>query len=427
MEKVLEMSERPSQQQEGALSLADLPDAIHRRCSSFLSIGGRASLAFALSGTSRSFNEFQVPEQVVNKMRAIMMGDPSSENDSMECDVSDEDSTECEVSYENIDLDCREEWYDVTHDAEICDEFFRYRARRTLGDGHLDAFLRSIDARNTVESITVSDASCAWRIRGKGLEPFRGSTALKKIDLHGAGELSKRKVLSVLRSIVAAPNNSLRHVQFPTSWLKKRDDTLVEFMIFFNQNRGSRSLPCSSKTCTDDACLSQFCTQRSRGNISFGTITLTCYSCLSVYCDDYCVDEESSSDERLRQCAACFRTSCNVCSNFDEYEEWRECDGCDGRFCSHCSEGPSTRRCSNGECAFGSRFKYCDLCKRTYMVETGDGFFCCSECWLASLREDRRRFWLEEDEECDCPPIRRLPWQKSVSDFFPSLGRKKDT
>mmetsp|Transcript_20810 Transcript_20810/g.48870 ORF Transcript_20810/g.48870 Transcript_20810/m.48870 type:complete len:291 (+) Transcript_20810:73-945(+) len=268
MEKQVLEGERPPQRQERALSLGDLPDAIHRRYSSFLSIGGRASFAFAMSGTSQSFREHRAPEHVIDTMRSIMLGGPSSEDEFMEC----EDSSERERTFDDFN---------------------------SLSDGHLDAFLRAIDARNTVESITISEACTALEIRGKGLEPFRGSATLNQIDLRGAEKLSKRKVLSMLQGIVAAPNNSLRHVQFPTNWLRKRDDTLDEFMNLFNQNQGSKRLPCGTKTCSN-ACLSRFCTQRSRGNIDFGTIKNTCFSCLSVYCSNVCVGEESSG-ERLRQ------------------------------------------------------------------------------------------------------------------------------
>ena len=112
-----------------------------------------------------------------------------------------------------------------------------------LVDTDLDCILTSICAVDNLKEFKLTNC---YRIIGHGLDPLRGSTLLKKIDLSlvdrfdvvskdEGGFISIEAVVPILLSILEAEQCSLKYVQFPAKW---RDvsmrERLGEFIERYN-------------------------------------------------------------------------------------------------------------------------------------------------------------------------------------------------
>ena len=135
-----------------------------------------------------------------------------------------------------------------------------------LSDDDIRDVLLSIDAVNNLKRLRLTNCI---NISGVGLEPLRGSTIIRKIDLSLVGDhespkldlgpsLSCAEVLPILDSIIERGEDcSLEYLQFPNEWC--RIDTESDFHAFlarYNDYLSSEEVvcfPCNSNIDEDDS------------------------------------------------------------------------------------------------------------------------------------------------------------------------------
>lgn len=279
-----------------------------------------------------------------------------------------------------------------------------------LTDGDISDILLSIDA---VKRLKVLKLIGCNNISGIGLEPLRRSTILRQIDLSTSVRapiadcqdifssnfpwsfaLIEDAVIPILDSIIAEKETSLKHVQLPLVWRKKRSNLLASLLERFNHALDSRT--CSCVMCSEGFQISSWMIQsRSDWGLQKGT----CYECTQHICE-WC--EEGFCDKCMKQfcgnccdvmcCESCTALLCKECGDLDI------CDGCDICYCQDCMyveycECCDQVRCldcvphwhcskcykSNcGDCAHAQNVQWCEVCEEEY----------CNDCRLEDYNND---------------------------------------
>ena len=239
-----------------------------------------------------------------------------------------------------------------------------------LSDRDISSFLKCIDAVNKLKTLKLTNC---FHITGKCLEPLRGSTMIEQIDLSLVGKnkspdldppppISCDFVVPILDSIIEREGCSLRHLQFPYVWRKKRRIGRVqfhEFLLRYNEmlsNRGIISCHnCSENLPEEDDRWIDFSGDR-EGN-HYGIQHCTCCECLKYYCE-YCVDDNGRV--MLNYCGFCER---EICADCQSSMKW--CDGCEKEFCVDCLDVIKCSGCDNTRCKYCLDCMYeqrCDEC-----------------------------------------------------------------
>ena len=130
-----------------------------------------------------------------------------------------------------------------------------------LSDDDLRALLVCIDAKNKVKTLRLG--SCTLLV-GHGLEPLRGSTVLKDIDLCGntadgdgrTTPFSQASILSILENILAIEGGLKKHLNMdrdiPKEWRRES-----EFVQNLKQLLLSKGTTCDARTRTGVNCLGE--------------------------------------------------------------------------------------------------------------------------------------------------------------------------
>ena len=272
----------------------------------------------------------------------------------------------------------REEWREVDF-GKFQPSTFRRKENgiiiiqsRRFSDDDLKAVLLCIDAATTVGSLFLT--SGCEKLTGGGLEPLRGSTVLRRVDLSSGHKcsLDLEVVLPVLDSIVSSNDNKLRHIQFPKKWRDAKHESLSRFISRYNdmlETRVQNCCQCDASACKSDLDFATYfmCPPFHAFFLAapgihedgdrYGVQTATCYKCLKIFCydnDGTCQDGWENSYEF---CPCCEKYFCNrccvvfVCEACDKdiscehcmEGTWCNVDGCgEGPFCLGCAEEQTT-------------------------------------------------------------------------------------
>lgn len=272
---------------------------------------------------------------------------------------------------------------------------------KKLSDDDVGAILTCINAKQTLKTLKLT--GCV-KIRGNGLEPLRDSAVLEQIDLsivdlHEMPEdapdscIYEKCCLPILESIIASVHGSLKHVQFPQTWIGARSEHhirrrthlttkwLSDFLERFNQLFISRTLGCSRCDVSMGNCKNWVL-----GWPITGDQPRTCYSCTKHFCN-LCVDE--TGQDFLRQCGISKKYYCSDCVPVSNWEHcpmcgidmWCSC--CEGLWCEECGVERLGRICSSCLCiceCCGKRQCYdcapnieCENCERVICEGCSDG------------------------------------------------------
>jgi hypothetical protein len=188
-----------------------------------------------------------------------------------------------------------------------------------LTDVELSNILQGIDAVNITKTLKLTNCSL---IRGRGLEPLRGSTKLQLIDLsllkHNScvpcgphTSFSAEEVIPILDSIIdRGQESTLKCIQYPYYWIDDDDNELV---LAFHDRFRRHLLEQHQHIC-------MYCPAHAMNSKS-------CYVCLKVviYCDG-CHNEPD-----IHGCYNCDKNHCLECVDLNL------CQDCYGEFCSGCS------------------------------------------------------------------------------------------
>ena len=187
-----------------------------------------------------------------------------------------------------------------------------------LDDDDVGAILMSINAKSRLERLKLAGLV---NMSGKGLNPIRGSTKLKQIDLSLLGKydasppaetsnISETIIVPILRSIVMEDGCSLRQLQMPKKWCgyRNRSTDMNSLTQQYNNLLHERSFECEGGTHEAGECfetdgqdwIDSYCQQR-----------FTCYKCLNNFCDDPALEVVLSFCERCR------KSYCEECSPRD--------------------------------------------------------------------------------------------------------------
>ena len=170
----------------------------------------------------------------------------------------------------------REEWREF--DFGAFHRVSRLELYDGLSDDDLKAVLICIDAVTNVESLYLKRTNrptVSSRITGRGLEPLRGSTALKRVDISLVGgycsdtdgecRLELGEVLPVLDSIVESNGNKLCHIQLPNKWRDAKHDSLSRFIARYNdmlETRVYKCCQCDASACESECFFATNCAHR---------------------------------------------------------------------------------------------------------------------------------------------------------------------
>ena len=202
-----------------------------------------------------------------------------------------------------------------------------------LSDDDLRALLVCIDAKNKVKTLRLG--SCTLLV-GHGLEPLRGSTVLKDIDLRSntvdgqTTPFSQASILSILENILDIEGGLKKHLNMgrdiPKEW--RRDSDFVQ--------KFKQLLRCKGTTC--DAHENFLSTHANETNC-LGEPSVACLTCFRSLCDvcqhsdEEYIYQADGYDDSILTCDKCGVTMCK-----DSCENFAHCDGCGSKFCSVCKE-----------------------------------------------------------------------------------------
>ena len=208
-----------------------------------------------------------------------------------------------------------------------------------LSDDDLGAMLVCIDAVHTLNQLKL--AHCV-NVVGHGLEPIRGSTVLRQIDLYLVGRfespkirgevlLSETAVIPILESILDTEGSSLTDVMFPRKWSgqsRRREwsQGVLRFFDNINQHMRNRSLQCSIEDC---------------GQVITGPDNCVCYDCGKIVCQE-CY--EGGGDVIISYCSKCEKMCCEKCVPSGWCETWN-CSNSGEQFCSGCLPTMHCKEC----------------------------------------------------------------------------------
>jgi len=266
--------------------------------------------------------------------------------------------------------------------------------------------LISIDAVNNVKRLKLTNCI---KITGTGLQPLRGSTVIKQIDLSLVNDHYKSpvlntsnscdRVLPILDSIIAGEGCALMYLRFPAKFRdmeeRSTESEFHAFVLRYNQMWGNReAISCfgCNKVIPGDEnewIETHLCYE-------YGFQGYTCYRCLKHYC--YRCEIDGVTKPRITHCCSCTRdycadclemTACHFCgqeSCDDCYELECQCHQCNEKFCSDCVEkGVDIYECEHChkyhcyECD-NADFFYIYKCSRCR-----DG--CCDACRIQKFKE----------------------------------------
>mmetsp|Transcript_13245 Transcript_13245/g.28118 ORF Transcript_13245/g.28118 Transcript_13245/m.28118 type:complete len:447 (+) Transcript_13245:297-1637(+) len=285
-----------------------------------------------------------------------------------------------------------------------------------LTDDHVRGILECINAKDTLQTLKLT--GCI-HITGIGLHPLRGSDVLKQIDVSMVGQhehpviepdpkLSEAVVLPVVGSIIDTCDNSLKHIQLPEMWRRRRSGRLVRLLERFHQLMISRR-PCCS-TC--NAAIADMYEEdhtwydNREGSIWYGLQRHTCCKCMKFFHDYH---ENRDDDESIIFCSSCHRWYCASCIS-ERYDTCdlcgdsvcqgscgtlTECDGCENSVCQFCMH--SCQFCEDSLCHDCKPLLKCEGngCKKRHCEECFDGKDCnvsmCELCEQELCIECRRR------------------------------------
>ena len=275
-----------------------------------------------------------------------------------------------------------------------------------LSDSDISDILVSIDALNRLKVLKLIGCE---NISGIGLEPLRRSTTLQQIDLSTSVKatiadckdlfspnfpwsfsLQEDAVIPVLNSIIAEKGSSLKHIQFPLVWRRKKSDLLISFLERYNSALDSRM--CSCVICSEGFQTSSWINRdKFKNNSNWGLQRHTCYECTGHTCEecegnfcDKCMKQFCGICSDVECCEYCSAVICNKCGDLDV------CDGCGVRSCPDCMY-----------------IEYCECCD---LVRCSDcvPHWHCSNCWRSNCDDcahAQNVQWCEvcEEEHCnDC-------------------------
>jgi hypothetical protein len=247
-----------------------------------------------------------------------------------------------------------------------------------LSDDDINDILVHIDAANKLKRLRLTNCI---NITGAGLISLRGSTSIEQIDLNlvGANQrariqpkppLSCGLVLPILDSIISHERCSLKHLQFPHAWRKKRptDSQFIEFLERYNEMMGNRDAFFCEK-CNHDLNMSNCIRmglyyEEEDDNDYFGIQDGTCCVCTKSYC--YGCRYNYVPNARL--CRTCERECCSKCATMIE------CGACDDMFCVGCLH----HNCSSPHCSVN----FCDSCR------TDNACPQCDKSWCDTCEQD---------------------------------------
>jgi hypothetical protein len=205
---------------------------------------------------------------------------------------------------------------------------------KRLTDDDLHNILVTIDAVNTVKVLKLTNC---YGMTGAGLEPLRGSTVLKLLDLSLVSRhenprlevetmISEAAVIPILDSIIERGEEStLRYVQFAQKWESQENSEFI--WARFRQLIINRNGLCSH--CQNQA-----------------TEFECCYQCLQLhlYCSFVCrIRSSNQSPENIIDwCNHCEKYLCKTC-----IPEWQRCN-CDQLICGGCAQ--QCPRCNDWCC-----------------------------------------------------------------------------
>lgn len=296
------------------LHISDLPVGILTDAADYLSTPSRAIFAVALSAPSTSWqtnNGDNCICQLSDMSRAILS--PPSQWDTLD--------------FEDIEK----------------------TVANQLTDDDLFTILTCINAKETLQKLKLT--ACI-NVTGRGLNPLRGSIALKQIDISllGKHEKAERDIdpapfisheiaLPILHSIAATGRCSLKYVVFPNMW---RYSCNLESEL----SRFRRSY-FIQRDCRCEKCMvyAQSHSTHTRNELKNNA----CYDCLNQYCGSCLTPRGLCYHCKKDYCVACEPTM-QSCSGCHQSETWKQacsrcgesCDTC-GKF--WCKECPNLFRC----------------------------------------------------------------------------------
>lgn len=283
------------------------------------------------------------------------------------------------------------QWEDI--DFMDIDQVLRIK----LTDVDVSEFLRSIDAVNRLKSLNLTHLS---GVLGHGLEPLRGSSVLKRLDLSIAEKHQSRDdyachwrpwnrgfpkprileevVLPILESIVDQEGNSLAHLQFPHTWIQGESEDLQRFVRKYKKLLISLNRPCGlgcGRTCSMAI---------GAGGTLHGD---TCYDCSKTVCSS----EECASDAPIL-CKNCTKAYCGDCAIITRCTM----DECTNQYCHGCNT-----RTMRGD--HPSLIRKCGVCFRAYCVKCNpvDDCLHCRR-WLCGRGVCEPLLFSERSEELLC-------------------------
>ncbi|KAL9189575.1 hypothetical protein ACHAXT_009250 [Thalassiosira profunda] len=208
---------------------------------------------------------------------------------------------------------------------------------KRLSDGDVGAVLECLAARDNLRFLQLTH--CVG-ITGSGLEPLRGSTLLKQIDLSLVEQhespaigpvplIAESAVVPILDSVISAEGSSLAHIQLPKKWREERSEDLHQFLLRYNRFKNEQSVSCSGSdndengnevfcrnTCqgTDEMPWVHFATEHEGyfGKHYYGIQYMTCYGCLRGFCPD-CSDPAEPGYYQIDFCTHCEKYYCTGC------------------------------------------------------------------------------------------------------------------
>lgn len=209
-----------------------------------------------------------------------------------------------------------------------------------LTDDHVFGILMCINAVNTLKTLKLTGCS---NISGKCLDPLRGSTVLRQIDLVVKSEastiLSESAVLPILNSIINTHGCSLKYIELPVQWREGRSPELEQFLERYHElmeNRRLRCFKCNTivRSGADDRLW------YSTNHQCYGLQMWTCYNCLNHFCE-----EHEGEDTCWTRCKVCSKDYCSSCD-----EMMKDCDKCGDGICKGCWELSKCNGCKEHTC-----------------------------------------------------------------------------
>jgi hypothetical protein len=192
-----------------------------------------------------------------------------------------------------------------------------------LSDEDVGGILAFIDSVFGIKTVKLTH--CV-NITGRCLEPLRGSTILKELDLslvdkdclhitHPEFKIAEADVIPILDSIIEADGFSLMHIQFPKRWREEQSRMMRRFLSKYNRIMNDEEIRCENcnRNCSGSAGRPWISKKRDE----FGIYNYTCYTCKKSFCrecaEEMEMDHKPCENCGTRQCRDCRGASfCNA-------------------------------------------------------------------------------------------------------------------